>query len=672
MDEVVFAPVRQLAELVRTRQVSPVELAETFLHRLETVGPRYNAVVTVAHDRAMEQARRAEEEIATGKYRGPLHGIPYGAKDLLATSGGIPTTWGAEPFRDRTFDYDATVVRKLEAAGAVLAAKLSMVEFAGGIGGYNSADAAFNGPGINPWDETRWSGGSSSGSGSAVAAGLVPFAIGTETQGSILFPSSYCGLSGLRPTYGRVSRYGAMALSWTLDKIGPMCLTADDCGLVLQSIAGPDADDPTAADRPFEYRNERTSDGQFKLAVHKSRDDDGSANYKNFARALDDLSAVATIDEVELPDLPYDAAQHTIQSAESASAFEDVIEDGLASELRAEEDRYPYARTAILATDYIKALRLRTVTIKAADDLLSGYDALAEPGFGIAPSIEPPLRDPASKSPPRPDTLTMGNVAGVPTVVVPSGFTNEGLPTGIRFIGRAHSENAILAAPFVSLIQLRQDSGPPPWMALVDHLWLEAEFQIGLDRRQPPVVGVQVRLRVPHFPGVVEHSQTHLVPQPLALVLGRDRHPAQLRPALRRRRWHRASRAYGSAFEGDDERPFLDGMALAFQPLPNPIAIPFAKLSGRVERLHPVVLVHRIEGGHGVAVGQADPGEGVVPIEAHTKLRGLGLLGHLDGPTTPGAGMRESRCSGTGPRHERAPSGPGSRYAAPSTRRRRT
>ena len=445
MAEVVFAPVRRLTELVRTRQVSPVELVETFLDRLETIGPRYNAVVTVTRERAMTQARQAEEEIAAGKYRGPLHGIPYGAKDLLATSGGIPTTWGAEPFRNRTFDFDATVVRKLEEAGAVLTAKLSMVELAGGIGAYNSADAAFNGPGLNPWDETRWSGGSSSGSGSAVAAGLVPFAIGTETMGSILFPSSYCGLSGLRPTYGRVSRYGAMALSWSLDKIGPMCLTADDCGLVLEAIAGPDTDDPTAADRPFEYKDNASSQGPFRLAVLKTTDDDASANRDNFARALDDLSSIATVDEVELPDLPYDAALHTIQSAESASAFEDVIEGGLASQLRAEEDRYPYARMAILATDYIKALRLRTVIIKAADGLLSPYDALVAPGPGTAPAIGQPLRDPDAARRGRMTTLGMGNIAGVPTIVVPSGFSDEALPTGIQFIGRQYSENTVLA-----------------------------------------------------------------------------------------------------------------------------------------------------------------------------------------------------------------------------------
>src|SRR5205823_661195 len=197
------------------------------------------------------QARAADREIKAGRYRGPLHGVPYGVKDLLATKG-IPTTWGAEPYRERVFDYDATVVKKLREAGAVLVAKLAMVELAGGFG-YNNADASFTGPGRTPWNMNYWSGGSSSGPGAATAAGLVAFAIGSETSGSIITPSAYCGVSGLRPTYGRVSRFGAMALSWTLDKLGPMCRTADDCGLVLASIAGHDARDPASADKPFAY-----------------------------------------------------------------------------------------------------------------------------------------------------------------------------------------------------------------------------------------------------------------------------------------------------------------------------------------------------------------------------------------------------------------------------------
>ncbi len=216
----------------------------------------------------MAEARRAEREIAAGRYRGPLHGIPYGAKDLLATSGGIPTTWGAAPLREQRFDFDATVIRKLEEAGAVLCAKLAMVELAGGMG-YRQPNASFTGPGINPWNPDAWSGGSSSGSGSAVAAGLVPFAIGSETWGSILSPAGYCGIAGLRPSYGRVSRHGAMALCWTLDKLGPLCLTAEDCGLVLEAIAGADPADPSTSDRPWRFDAGEVTGRRFRFGVIK-------------------------------------------------------------------------------------------------------------------------------------------------------------------------------------------------------------------------------------------------------------------------------------------------------------------------------------------------------------------------------------------------------------------
>ena len=237
----------------------------------------------------MEQAEKAEAEVNEGNYRGPLHGIPYGAKDLLATSGGIPTTWGAAPLRDQVFGFDATVVRNLEEAGAVLASKLAMVEIAGGMG-YRQPNASFTGPGRNPWDPSTWTGGSSSGSGAAVAAGLVPFAIGSETWGSILSPANNCGVAGLRPTYGRVSRFGAMALSWTLDKLGPLCLTADDCGLVLEAIAGPDPNDQTAADTEYAYDDD-DSKSPFKLAILKGAldgcDDTIRENFENTLKVLE-------------------------------------------------------------------------------------------------------------------------------------------------------------------------------------------------------------------------------------------------------------------------------------------------------------------------------------------------------------------------------------------------
>jgi aspartyl-tRNA(Asn)/glutamyl-tRNA(Gln) amidotransferase subunit A len=443
----VFRPVRELAEAIRTRQISPVELAETFLDRLERLGPRYNAVVTVTRDRALGQARRAEEEITAGRWRGLLHGIPYGAKDLLATAGGIPTTWGAAPFRGQTFDYDATVVERLEAAGAVLVAKLAMVELAGGMG-YRQPNASFTGPGISPWGVGAWSGGSSSGSGSAVAAGLVPFAIGSETWGSILSPAANCGVSGLRPTYGRVSRHGAMALCWTLDKLGPLALTADDCGIVLDSIAGHDPRDPTTAPRPFHYDGGEERGRRFRFGVIR----DVAATAEDavrdaFASSLEVLGTLGSVEEITLADLPYEAITRTILMAEAASAFEDLIESGGIAGLTAPEDRFTaYARDAILAKDYIRALRLRALVVREADRVLSGLDALVAPG---RPTLASPL-DREFRSAARGNVAdvmgAIGNAAGLPAISVPNGFAEAGLPTSLQFMGRAWEENTVLAA----------------------------------------------------------------------------------------------------------------------------------------------------------------------------------------------------------------------------------
>ena len=442
--EVVFLPVRELSELVRTRQVRPVELAELCLDRLERVGPRYNAVVTVMRDHALAQARKAEGEIAAGRWRGPLHGIPYGAKDLLATAE-VPTTWGAAPYREQRFDFDATVVRKLEAAGAVLCAKLAMIELAGGMG-YRQPTASFTGPCINPWDAQAWTGGSSSGSGAAVCSGLVPFAIGSETWGSILSPAGYCGLAGLRPTYGRVSRHGAMALCWTLDKLGPLALTADDCGLVLDAIAGPDPADPTASDRAYGYdAADRTG---FRFGMIKGVTEGcEEAVVENFTRSLDTLRTIGTVDEVTLPDLPWEQITRIILQVEAASAFEDLIEAGGIAELTAPEVRFtPYARDVILAKDYVKALRLRGVMAKEADRVLSRYDALVAPGrINEAPLLGQEFRSAIGAT--AKDVMgAIGNGAGLPAICVPNGFGSRGLPTSIQFMGRAWEENGILAA----------------------------------------------------------------------------------------------------------------------------------------------------------------------------------------------------------------------------------
>ena len=444
-DSLVFVPIRKLGELVRTRRVSPVELAETFLGRLETLGPAYNAVVTLTRERALAQARRAENEIASGNYRGPLHGIPYGAKDLLATSSGIPTTWGATQFRDQTFDYDATVVRRLEDAGAVLVAKLAMMKLAAGMG----TALAFTGPGINPWDLSTWSGGSSSGSGSAVSAGLVPFAIGSETWGSILSPANNCGVAGLRPTYGRVSRYGAMALCWSLDKLGPLCLTADDCGLVLEAIAGPDPQDPSASGRDYSYDGQADLSGRrLKLGVLKNVSDGAQhAVRANFERSLRELEQIATIEETELPDYPYQAVTHTILNAEADSAFDEFIDGGGLAGLVAEDVRYgPYARTAIPARDYLRALRLREIIARQVDAVLARYDALVAPA---SPRVASPLTESSRDA--MEDVFqdimgAIGNGAGLPAIAVPNGFSEDGLPTGIQFMGRAYEENSVIAA----------------------------------------------------------------------------------------------------------------------------------------------------------------------------------------------------------------------------------
>jgi aspartyl-tRNA(Asn)/glutamyl-tRNA(Gln) amidotransferase subunit A len=441
-----FRTIRELGADIRAGRLSPVALAESCMDRLETVGRKLNAVVTVTRARALEQARRAERELAAGHDRGPLHGIPYGAKDLLATSGGIPTTWGAAPFRDRCFHYDATVIHRLEDAGAVLVAKLAMVEFAGGMG-YRQPNASFTGPGVSPWASERWSGGSSSGSGSAVGAGLVPFAIGSETWGSILGPATYCSVSGLRPTYGRVSRHGAMALCWTLDKLGPLALTADDCGLVLDAIAGGDPRDLTAADRAYRY-DAGDRGRHFRFAVVRGTVEATEPAVRDGVQnATESLRALGTVEEITLPERPYESMARVILWAEGASAFEQLIESGAIAGLTAPEDRVtPYARDAILAKDYLRALRLRGIVAREIDGVLSRYDAIVGPSRGTAgPRLGAEFRSAIRGS--FPDLLgAIGNAAGLPAIGVPCGFTADGLPLGLQFMGRAWEENTLLAA----------------------------------------------------------------------------------------------------------------------------------------------------------------------------------------------------------------------------------
>jgi len=452
-DDVVFSSVAALGRGLRARRFSSVELTEAYLQRLESLGPRLGAVVTVTRALALEQARAADAEAARGHWRSPLHGIPYGAKDLLATRG-IPTTWGAEPFRAQVFDHDATVVERLRAAGAVLLAKLAMVELAGGLG-YNNPDASFTGPGRSPWNADHWSGGSSSGSGAATAAGLVAFAIGSETSGSILTPSAFSGVSGLRPTYGRVSRHGAMALCWTLDKLGPLARSAEDCALVLQAIAGADPADPTSADERFAWPPPAAR--RFRLGVLRNATARAQPEVEaTFKAAVDVLRSFADVEEdVAFPDLPWGDAVGIIVDAEGAAAFRALIESGRSRELRARKDRFggPPAYMT-LAVDYLEALRARVRMRAELDALLQRYDAVVVPTRGaVAPPIGydfdkppgPPPPSPPPDAPRPPATIPAGNLAGLPAVGVPCGFGRDGLPTSLQLMGRAFSETTLLA-----------------------------------------------------------------------------------------------------------------------------------------------------------------------------------------------------------------------------------
>ena len=433
--------------MLRDRRVSAVELAEHFLARLERLGPTYNAVVTVLRPQALAEARQRDVELAKGKDRGPLHGIPYGAKDLLAAEG-APTSWGAEPYRGQMLRRDATVVRKLREAGAVLCAKLAMVELAGGMG-YNQAFASFTGPGRSPWDRARWSGGSSSGSGSAVGAGLVPFAIGSETWGSIQFPAAFCGVTGLRPTYGRVSRHGAMALSWTMDKLGPLARTAEDCGLVLAAIAGPDPADPSALDRPFAFPDRSAERKRYRLGMLKGTLEKTQPEVRrNFEESLRALRDFAEVEEgLELPGYPYEEMASIVIDAEAASAFEPLIESGRITELTAPEDRIGgYAGQVVLAKDYIRALRVRRPASAALDALLAKVDAIVAPTL---PTVAWPIDAAFDKVyPDYPGGASIGgaaNLCGVPGLFLMNGTGEGGLPTSLQLTGRALGEGVLLA-----------------------------------------------------------------------------------------------------------------------------------------------------------------------------------------------------------------------------------
>ena len=446
-----YATIDELGAMLRAKQTTSVELTKFYLDRLEKLGPKLNAVVTITRERAMDEAKRADADFASGNHRGrPLLGIPYGVKDLLATKG-IPTTYGAEPFRNQVFDYDATVIQRLTKAGAVLVAKLAMVELAGGFG-YNNADASFSGPGRTPWNLEFWSGGSSSGPGAAVGAGLVPFAIGSETSGSILTPSSFCGVSGLRPTYGAVSRHGAMALCWTLDKLGPMCRTAADCNTVLGELLGLDEHDPTTISMKWIASSMHTANKRkLRVAMVKGTYEKVQPAVRdNFMKSIDALKSLGhTVSEIEkFPDLPYGPVIGVIVDAEGASAFEDVIRDGREKQLRAKNDKIGgYEAAATLAVDYIRAQRIRPKIRKALLELFDEHDVIVAPArstvaYPIGPNFDEVYKDVRSG----PSLIGSMNLLGAPAVALPNGFGENGLPTAVQIIAAPANETTLMNA----------------------------------------------------------------------------------------------------------------------------------------------------------------------------------------------------------------------------------
>jgi Asp-tRNA(Asn)/Glu-tRNA(Gln) amidotransferase A subunit family amidase len=439
LEDLAFEPVTALAPLIESRRVSSTDLTKMYLGRLKRYGEQLHCVVTLTEDLALQQAAAADKEIRAGKYRGPLHGIPWGAKDLLDTKG-IKTTFGAKPYENRVAEIDATVVERLRDAGAVLVAKLSMGSLAqGGVW--------FGGSTRNPWSPAASSSGSSAGPGSATAAGLVGFAIGTETRGSIISPASTCGVVGLRPTYGRISRYGAMALSWTMDKIGSMCRSVEDCALVFNAIYGADGRDDTVVDAPFEWNPgvplsqlkigfidsefQPSANGGPTFIVRGSNPEDArrraEERLKLLNAALDVLrGAGAKLEPMAMPDFPSNALNF-ILSAEAAAAFDDLTRSKGIDQLTEQgSGAWPNTfRTSrfIPAVEYIRAQRARTLLNRQMDALMSKYDVFLSPTGG--------------------SSLGLTNLTGHPAACLKCGFV-DGLPQALMITGRLYDEATVL------------------------------------------------------------------------------------------------------------------------------------------------------------------------------------------------------------------------------------
>ncbi len=442
----------ELAKRLRAREVSSVELTKAYCDRLEKLGPTYNALSLMLRDSAIRAAKDADSELKRERVRSPLHGIPYAAKDLFAVKGEV-TTWGAPPFAKQVFDHDAAAIRKLDNAKAILIGKLAMVELAGG-GNYSGPAASVTGPALNPWNRKFWAGGSSSGSGAAVAAGLVPFALGTETSGSILTPAAFCGITGLRTTLGLVSRYGAMALSPSLDKIGPMCWTAEDCGLVLAEIAGGDSRDPGSAGKGFYYAPQFArplneirvgwSPEEFDAAVEPAR--------PVLRAAMEAIRSTGVrMAEVKLPEPSVPSAVSTIISAEGAYEFRELIESGRV-DLLADKQQIEGLKNGlkVTAAGYLKAKEAQYALHDAfAKFFYQDCDIYLAPSR-LAPANPADQPFDRSRGGGRTSTIGTGNLAGLPALSLPCGFVApEGgggdLPLGIQLMSPQMTENRILS-----------------------------------------------------------------------------------------------------------------------------------------------------------------------------------------------------------------------------------
>ncbi|MEZ5292761.1 MAG: amidase [Vicinamibacterales bacterium] len=443
LDDLAFWPVLHLAHLVRTRQVTSVELTELFLARLAAHGPALNCVITLTADLARAQARQADRELADGRDRGPLHGIPWGCKDILAVPG-YPTTWGSNAFRTRVIDTEAAVAARLREAGAVLVAKLSTGEMASG-------EYWFGGRTNNPWDLSEGASGSSCGPAAATAAGLVAFSIGTDTGGSILFPATRCGATGLRPTFGRVSRFGCMSLQWSRDRIGPICRTAEDCALVFRAIAGPDDRDGSVQDVPVHWdasMDVRTlSVGYLEpTGADEGRTAEWTANDH---ATLDRLRALGVrLEPFVLPPMRSALAGAGV-GAEASAYFEDVLQSGADRDFTNPTRANGFRQGRLVpAVEYLQAQRIRAMVMRQHFATVGRFDVY------LAPSNNPPLNPPGGSGggvvPDSPRNLTrdhhdVSNLCGLPALSVPNGVYGPGRPTSLTFHGRPFGEAAVIA-----------------------------------------------------------------------------------------------------------------------------------------------------------------------------------------------------------------------------------